>query len=122
MDGNAGAKTNLQDLRTHLSNLEKYGKLTRVSRAINKDTELMPLVRWQFRGLQEDQRRGFYFENVTNAKGKKLPGGVAVGIYAASTDVYAIGMGCKVEEIRGRWQKAQAKPTPPKLVETGFVH
>lgn len=122
MDGNAGVKTNLQDLRTHLDILEQKGKLTRVTRAINKDTELMPLVRWQFRGLQEDQRRGFYFENVTNALGKRLPGGVAVGIYAASSEVYAIGMGCEVSQIRERWQKAQAKTIPPKLVATGSVH
>src|SRR6266508_4538031 len=70
--------TNLQDLRTHLGNLQRRGKLTRVTIPINKDTELMPLVRWQFRGLSEEQRTGFLFENVTNAKGESLRGGVAV--------------------------------------------
>ena len=78
---------NLQDLRTHLDNLERAGKLVRVKRRINKDTELMPLVRWQFRGLLESQRKGFLFENVSDAKGNPLEGGVAVGIYAASTEV-----------------------------------
>jgi 4-hydroxy-3-polyprenylbenzoate decarboxylase len=113
---------NLQDLRTHLGNLERRGKLVRVKRPINKDTELMPLVRWQFRGLSEDQRMGFLFENVTNAKGKALAGGVAVGIYAGSTEIYSIGMGCSVPEVRERWQKAQAKPTPPRILNTGSVH
>ncbi len=78
MDAKTDTKPNLQDLRTHLDNLQKHDKLTRVSVPINKDTELMPLVRWQFRGLQQDQRKGFLFENVTNAKGQKLSGSVAV--------------------------------------------
>ena len=67
MDAKAETKPNLQDLRTHLDNLQKHDKLTRITVPINKDTELMPLVRWQFRGLQQDQRKGFLFENVTNA-------------------------------------------------------
>src|SRR3954468_16898041 len=115
------ARGNLQDLRTHLSNLKRHGKLVRVKRPINKDTELMPLVRWQFRGLPEEQRMGFLFENVTNAKGKPLAGGVAVGIYAGSTEIYSIGLGCSVSEVRERWQKAQAKPTPPRVLNAGSM-
>src|SRR3546814_20161848 len=105
MDGNAADKTNLQDLRTHLNNLEQQDKLTRVTRPINKDTELMPLVRWQFRGLPEEQRRGFYFEHVTNARAQRIPGGVAVGLYPASSDVSAIGMGCTGPDLRSPWTK-----------------
>ncbi len=37
----------------------------------DKDTELMPLVRWQFRGLPEKERKAFLFENVTDVKGKR---------------------------------------------------
>ena len=121
MDDSTRRTGNLQDLRTHLANLESRGKLRRISRVINKDTEMMPLVRWQFRGLPESERTGFLFENVIDAKGNKVPGGVAVGIYAASSDVYAIGMGCSVSEIRGRWQKAQAKTLPPRIVDKGVV-
>jgi len=40
-----------RDFREHLHALEERGKLIHVNREINKDTELMPLVRWQFRGL-----------------------------------------------------------------------
>jgi hypothetical protein len=36
----------------------------RVDRETNKDTEIMPLVRWQFRGLPQDQRKGWLFSNV----------------------------------------------------------
>jgi 4-hydroxy-3-polyprenylbenzoate decarboxylase len=121
MDDRPQVKTNLQDLRTHLQKLDHNKLLRRVTIPINKDTELMPLVRWQFRGLKEEQRTGFLFENVTNARGENLKGGVAVGIYAASTEIYSLGLGCKISEIKDRWQKAQAKPTPPKLVEHGSV-
>jgi 4-hydroxy-3-polyprenylbenzoate decarboxylase len=121
MDAKPLSGTNLQDLRTHLGNLQRHGKLTRITVPINKDTELMPLVRWQFRGLQEPQRTGFLFENVTNARGENLSGGVAVGIYAGSSDIYAIGMGCKASEIRKRWQEAQANPIPPRIVAHGTV-
>ena len=59
------------DLREYISVLETKGKLVRIKREINKDTELHPLVRWQFRGLPEKDRKAFLFENVTDVKGKK---------------------------------------------------
>ena len=53
------------DFQEHLANLEAAGLLVRVDREVNKDTELHPLVRWQFQGgLDEDQRRAFLFTNV----------------------------------------------------------
>ena len=43
------------DFQAHLAALEAQGLLVRVERPINKDTELHPLVRWQFQGgLAED--------------------------------------------------------------------
>ena len=60
-----------KDLREHIEALEKNNKLTLIKREVNKDTELMPLVRWQFRGLPENQRKAFLFENVTDVKGNK---------------------------------------------------
>ncbi len=60
-----------KDLREHIRALESREKLVRVKRQINKDTELMPLVRWQFRGLPEQARKAFLFENVIDSKGKK---------------------------------------------------
>ena len=67
----------------------------------------MPLVRWQFRGLEEDQRKAFLFENVVDAKGKKYPMPVTVGTLAATTEIYAIGMMCEPDEIHERWTQAQ---------------
>ncbi len=111
-----------RDLRECVKALEEKGKLTRIKREINKDTELHPLVRWQFRGLPEEERKAFLFENVVDVKGKKYDIPVLVAAHAASTEVYAIGMMCQPDEIMEKWNKAQASPIEPKLVESGPVH
>ena len=110
-----------QDLRTHLETLEKHGKLHRITREINKDTELLPLVRWQFRGLPESERRGFLFENVTDSRGRKFSASVAAGIYASSSEIYALGMGATVDGIRARWLEARRNPIPFHEVDSGPV-
>jgi 4-hydroxy-3-polyprenylbenzoate decarboxylase len=87
------------DLRDHLKKLEEKGLLVRVKREINKDTELHPLVRWQFRGgLPEEERKAFLFENVVDGRGKRYDIPVVVGAYAASRYVYATGLGYEVDE------------------------
>ena len=60
-----------KNLEEYIQALDREGLLYRVKRPINKDTEMHPLVRWQFRGLGEDQRRAFYFEQIYDAKGKQ---------------------------------------------------
>ncbi len=60
-----------KDLREHVKTLETNNKLVRIKREINKDTELMPLVRWQYRALPEEERKAFLFENVMDIKGEK---------------------------------------------------
>ena len=109
-----------KDLREYLKALEARGKLVRIKREINKDTELFPLVRWQFRGLPEEERKAFLFENVVDAKGKGYDIPVLVGSHAASREIYAIGMMCRPEEIMEKWTQAQLHPIEPKLVETGL--
>ena len=50
------------DFHDHLRILEERGLLVRVREPINKDTELHPLVRWQFRGgIPEHERKAFLF-------------------------------------------------------------
>ena len=44
-------------------------------------------------------RRAFLFTNVVDAKGKRYDMPVVVGALAASPEIYAVGMGRKVEEI-----------------------
>ncbi|HEY4736042.1 MAG TPA: hypothetical protein VIH63_01465, partial [Xanthobacteraceae bacterium] len=60
------------DLHEHLRRLEAEGLLLRIDRAIDKDSELHPLVRWQFQGgLREDERRAFLFTNVVDGSGRR---------------------------------------------------
>src|ERR1700686_5055226 len=85
------------DFQSHLAVLEAKGLLVRVDRPINKDTELHPLVRWQFLGgIPEEERRAFLFTNVVDSRGRRYDIPVAVGALAASPRIYALGMGCPV--------------------------
>lgn len=111
-----------RDLREHIEALEKQGKLIRIKRLVNKDTELHPIVRWQFRGLPEEDRKAFLFENVADAKGRKYNIPVLLACHAASKYIYGIGMMCSPGEIMTRWAEAQLHPVPPRLVESGPVH
>ena len=105
------------DFQDHLARLEAAGLLVRIDREVNKDTELHPLVRWQFQGgLDEDERRAFLFTNVVGADGRRFDMPVAVGALSASAQIYAIGMGRPVEEIGTAWNEAMARPVPPVTV------
>ena len=71
-----------EDLREYIDLLDQKGLLVRVTRPVNKDTELQPLVRWQFLGLPDHQRKAFLFENVVDAKGKNYGTPVVLGALA----------------------------------------
>src|SRR5437899_12219373 len=111
-----------KDLREHVAALDEAGLLVKIDELINKDTELMPVVRWQFRGLSEDERRAFMFTHLTDVKGRKYEIPVAVGTLAASRQIYGFGLQCKPDEIVDRWNMAQSNPIPPKIVENAVVH
>jgi 4-hydroxy-3-polyprenylbenzoate decarboxylase len=105
------------DFQAHIADLEARGLLVRVDRPINKDTELHPLVRWQFLGgIAENARRAFLFTNVIDAKGRRYDIPVVVGALAASPEIYAVGMGERVEDIGAAWMRAIADPIPPVAV------
>jgi UbiD family decarboxylase len=102
------------DFQAHLKALEARGLLTRIERAIDKDRELHPLVRWQFQGgLREEDRRAFLFTNVVDGSGRKYDIPVAVGALGASPAIYAVGMGCAVDKIGDAWVRAVAHPIAP---------
>src|SRR5215470_20394878 len=103
-------------LAQYVEGLEQAGKLVRVTMPINKDTELHPLVRLQFRGLPESQRKAFLFENVTDARGHKYDIPVLVGAMAGSAEIYALGMCAPVDELPEKWRAAMAKPIAPVTV------
>jgi len=49
------------NFQEHLADLDKRGLLVTIDQPINKDTEMQPLVRWQFvGGLPEEQRKAFF--------------------------------------------------------------
>ncbi|MFC1991593.1 UbiD family decarboxylase [Chloroflexota bacterium] len=110
-----------RDLREYIQVLEQNNKLVKIKREINKDTELMPLVSLQYRGLPESDRKAFLFENVTDVKGRKYSMPVLVASHAASMEIYALAMKCKVEEIMDMWRRAQLSPIKPKVVESGPI-
>jgi UbiD family decarboxylase len=106
------------DLHDHLKALDEAGLLVTVDRPINKDTEMHPLVRWQFRGgIAEPDRKAFLFTNVTDSKGRKYDIPVAVGVLAANRKVYRVGMGCELDQIEAVWARARENPITPNVVE-----
>ncbi len=91
--------TYYKDLREYIKILEETKNLVKIGREINKDTELMPLVRWQYRGLAEKDRKAFLFEKVLDVKGKKYNIPVITACYAGTKKIYSLGMKCNPDEI-----------------------
>jgi UbiD family decarboxylase len=111
------------DLHDHIRALDEAGLLVTVDRPINKDTEMHPLVRWQFRGgIEEKDRKAFLFTNVVDSKKRKYDIPVAVGVLAANREIYRIGIGCRLDEIDARWVKAAQNPIPPCIVDVAPCH
>jgi 4-hydroxy-3-polyprenylbenzoate decarboxylase len=102
------------DLHEHLERLEREGLLIRVKEPVDKDQEMHPLVRWQFRGgIKEKDRKAFLFEKPVNAKGRPYDIPVAIGILAANRRIYGIGLGCDPTQVNQLWAEAKAHPIPP---------
>ena len=105
------------DLQDHLQRLEKLGLVQRINRQIDKDSELHPLVRWQFQGgIPSEDRKAFLFDNVTDASGKVYEMPVVVGALAANPEIYAAGLGVSVEEIGDVWTRGMDNPIQPVAV------
>src|SRR4051794_8186341 len=108
------------DLRDHIKALDDAGLLVRVDVPINKDTELHPLVRWQFLGgFSADERKAWLFTNVFDAKGRHYDMPVLVGAIGSSRRIYEIGMGVGIDQSHAAWTRALTAPTPPKIVDRG---
>ena len=105
------------DLHDHILALYRAGLLVLVNQPINKDTEMHPLVRWQYRGgIAESDRRAFLFTQPTDGKGARYDMMVLIAGLAANPDVYRIGFGRPLEEIGTAWVKALAAPIEPRVV------
>ncbi len=111
------------DFQEHLARLDAAGLLRRIDRPVNKETELHPLLRWQFQGgLAEDDRRAFLFTHVIDSEGRRYDVPVAIGALAASARIYAVGMGRPVAEIGDAWMHAIANPIAPTEVTAAPCH
>ena len=106
-----------RDLRDHVEALDRDGLLVTIDQPIDKDSEMHPLVRWQFRGgFAEADRKAFLFTNVIDGKGRRYDFPVVVGAMAASPAIYAAGMRVPVEDIGGKWNAALSNPIDPRPV------
>ncbi len=105
------------DLHDHVLALAQAGLLVVVDEPINKDTEMHPLVRWQYRGgIAEPDRKAFLFTQPTDGKGTRYDAAVLVAGLAANRDVYRIGFGRPLDQIGEAWVKALAAPIEPRIV------
>jgi UbiD family decarboxylase len=105
------------DLHEHVAALAQAGLLFVVDRRVNKDTEIHPLVRWQYRGgIPEEQRKAFLFTRPTDAASRSYNGAVLVAGLAGNNAIYRIGFGCSLDDIGGAWRAAIAEPIAPRSV------
>ena len=115
----ATAQNAYPDLHEHIETLARKGLLVVVDEPMNKDTEMHPLVRWQFRGgIEEKDRRAFLFTQPTDAHGTRYDGAVLIAGLAGSREIYAAGFGQPVEKIGATWLRALGAPLEPRIVET----
>ena len=112
-----------RDLHEHLDALRAKGLLVTIDRAIDKDAEMHPLVRWQFvGGMDEKDRKAFLFTNVHDGKGRKYDMPVVVGALAANREIYCVGMDTMLDNIGPKWEQGIANPIKPRLVENAVCH
>ena len=111
------------DLHAHVLALARAGLLVVVDEPINKDTEMHPLVRWQFRGgIPEPERKAFLFTQPTDSKGRRYDIAVLVAGLAANREVYRIGFGKPLDAIGKAWVDAIAAPVAPRVVTQAPCH
>ncbi|MGE3245583.1 MAG: UbiD family decarboxylase [Beijerinckiaceae bacterium] len=114
----AALKRSYPDLHEHVAELARNNLLYVVDEPVNKDNEMHPLVRWQYRGgIAEKDRKAFLFTNPVDGKGRTFDSAVLVAGLAATPDVYRVGFGKPLDKIGETWLKAIANPVPPKIVK-----
>ncbi len=111
-------KRGYRDLQEHLKALDAAGLLVTITEPVNKDTEMHPLVRWQFRGgMPEAERKAFLFTNITDSRGRSFDIPVVIGALAANQEIYRTGLDVPLEEIGPLWARAWNDPVPPNVVD-----
>ncbi len=102
-----------RNLREYLDFLQKRELLCVVEDRISKDTELVPLVRLQFRGLSEADRKAFWFKNVTDWHGRDFSSSVVLGSLGSSREIYGAALGVDPEDIGAKWASTHGNPIQP---------
>ena len=111
------------DLHQHIAILRERDLLIEVDRPIDKDSEMHPLVRWQFQGgMKESERKAFLFTNVHDGRGHKYETPVLVGGLAANREIYSVGMCCPIDDVQQKWERAISNPVPPKFTDNALCH
>jgi 4-hydroxy-3-polyprenylbenzoate decarboxylase len=114
-DGETGLARNYPDLHEHVIALARAGLLYIVDEPINKDTEMHPLVRWQYRGgIPERDRRAFLFTRPIDSKGRRYAGAVLVAGLAGNRAIYRIGFGRELADVGAAWRQAIDAPVEPR--------
>lgn len=106
-----------RDLRDYIDALARRDLLHVIDEPISKDTELVPLVRLQFRGLPEPQRKAFWFRNVTDARGRGFDGSVVLGSLGSSRTIYGAALGVEPTEIGRKWASIHGNHLPPQQID-----
>jgi 4-hydroxy-3-polyprenylbenzoate decarboxylase len=102
-----------RDLRDYLDELARRDLLCVVDEPICKDTGIVPLVRLQFRGLPEEQRKAFWFRNVTDSRGRDFDASVVIGSLGSSRIIYGAALGVGPDEIGAKWASVHGNHLPP---------
>ena len=111
------------DLHQHIAILRERDLLIEVDRPIDKDSEMHPLVRWQFQGgMKESERKAFLFTNIHDGRGHKYETPVLVGGLAANREIYSVGMCCPIDDVQQKWEQAISNPIPPKFIDKALCH
>src|SRR5215471_2170635 len=107
------------DLHEHLDRLDRAGLLYRIGTAVNKDTEMHPLVRWQFRGgIEEKDRKAFLFNNIVDSKGRHYDIPVVIGAIATNPDALKAAVKLKTDFVH----HVSYEPRSPLTNIIGFAH
>ena len=115
-------KRGYPDLHDHIEALRKAGLLVEIDEPINKDTEMHPWVRWQFRGgIDEADRKAFLFNNITDSLGRKYDIPVELArsqpIQKSIKSVLA-----EPNKIGETWNHAISNPIKPNHVDNAPCH
>ncbi|WP_380676152.1 UbiD family decarboxylase [Salinigranum sp. GCM10025319] len=111
------------DMWEHIQKLKDNDLVVEVDRPINKDTELHPLVRWQYRGgLSENERKAFLFTDLHDSKGREFDTPVVVGALAGNPEIYGLGINSAPEKIHEKWDDAIENPVDPVEIDSAPVH